>query len=93
MANGNGDKKITVSEERLNSALATLELRIVRELHTNDEKSKTRHDLLKKDMEGIPEMVRNHHKDIESLKARDWWSTGIGSIIAIGISWFMGQGK
>lgn len=89
MANG----RISVSQEALESALAKFELRIVREIQRNDDKSRERHERLKEEMEGIPEMVRNNRADIEKLKARDWWAGTIATIIAAAVGFMTGQSK
>lgn len=76
-------QRITVSEEKLNTALAEFELRIVREIQKSDDRSRDRHDAFRKELEGIPEMVRANKDDIEALKKRDWISGTLAAIAGI----------
>jgi len=74
---------ITVSEERLNLALATFELKVTREIAASEDRTRTRIEEVKTAIAGNPEMIAgmrariaDNTEDIEALQASDKrWTT------------------
>ena len=99
MTNGEGHK-ITVSEERLNLAIATLKLEITNQLTAQDERSRARNDEIKALIAGNPETIAgikaglaDVRQDVDYLSRRDWWGSGISLLLATFFAWLMNSNK
>lgn len=99
MANGD-NYRITISEERLNLALATLRLEFNRDLTASEERTRTRLEEVKTSIAGNPQMfagmkatLADLSDDVDYLSKRDWWGSGISILLATFFSWLMSGGQ
>ena len=92
------EQRISVSEERLNLALATLRLEITKEMNASEERTRTRFEQIRTDIAGNPATiaglkanVADLQDDVDYLSKRDWWAGGLVLVVATFISWLTGN--